>query len=132
VDERIQALSMIPIFANLSERQLRKVLRGANEDRYDEGTVIVRQGGRTETMFVILEGDARVVRDGRTIAHRSAGDFFGEITVIDGRPRAGTVIAETPIRCLVLSRQQLQAMVMGEPRAAWAMLESLASRIREL
>jgi|SRR6266536_2622841 len=130
-DARVEALSKVPLFANLSARQLRRVLKGTTEDQYEEGTLIVRQGGRTPTMFVILEGTARIVRDGKTIARRSAGDFFGELSVIDGRPRAGTVIAETPIRCVILYREKLREVVMGEPRAAWAMLEALVSRVRE-
>ncbi len=130
-DERVKALSKVPLFANLSGRQLKKVSKAALEDRYDEGAVIVRQGGRTETMFVILEGTVRIVRDERTIARRSVGEFFGEIAVIDGRRRAGTVIAETPLWCLVFDRRELKEMVMGDPAAAWSMLEALASRVRE-
>jgi signal-transduction protein with cAMP-binding, CBS, and nucleotidyltransferase domain len=57
-------LSHIPLFSSLSERRLRKLARGANEDVYQPGDVIVREGGRTETMFVILEGSAKVVRKG--------------------------------------------------------------------
>jgi CRP-like cAMP-binding protein len=131
-DTRAEILSKIPLFANLSSHHLRKVLRSANEDRYDEGAIIVEQGGRTETMFVILEGTATIIRDGRPIAHRSMGEFFGEISVIDGRPRAGTVVAETPLRCLVFYRRQLKALVMEDPSSAWSMLEALASRLREL
>ncbi len=130
-DARVEAISKVPLFANLSSRQLRKVLRGATQDRYDQGTVIVRQDGHTRTMFVILEGTARVVRNERTIARRSVGDFFGELSVIDGRPRAGSVIAETPMRCVVLSGEELKKIVTGEPRTAWEMLRSLASQVRE-
>jgi CRP/FNR family transcriptional regulator, cyclic AMP receptor protein len=126
-----EALSKVPLFAHLSARQLKKLSKRVIEDHYEEGTVIVRQGGLTDTMFVILEGTARIDRDGRTIARRSVGEFFGEIAVIDGRPRSGTVIAETPLRCLVFFRRELKEMVMSEPRAAWSMLESLASRVRE-
>jgi hypothetical protein len=130
-DTRVEALSKVPLFSSLSGRQLRKLSKSALEDRYVEGAVVVHQGGRTETMFVILEGTVRIVRDGRTIARRSVGEFFGEIAVIDGRPRAGTVIAETPLRCVVFYRRALKEMVIEEPQAAWSMLEALASRVRE-
>ena len=130
-DARVEALSKVPLFSKLSARQLRRILKGASEDRYDEGTVILREGGHGETLFVIVEGSARVVRNGRTIARRSEGDFFGEISVIDGRPRTATVIAETPMRCIVLYRRELKEIVMGEPATAWAMLESIAARVRD-
>jgi len=132
VEARADVLASIPLFAGLPARQLRRILKSAIEDDYDAGTAIVREGGPGETLFVILEGAARVVRGGRTIARRTEGDFFGEISVIDGRPRTATVIAETRMRCLVLYQRELKGIVMGEPRAAWSMLQSLAARIRDL
>src|SRR5947209_6640079 len=122
-DSRIDALSRVPLFTRLAPRQLRKLLAAAPEDRYDAGRVIVREGGRGDSVFVILEGTARVVRHERTVARRSEGEFFGEISMIDGRVRTASVIAETPIRCLVLFREDMKKIVMSDPQAAWAMLE---------
>ena len=124
------ALSTIPLFSNLSMRQLRKVGKGVLEHQYEPGTTIVREGGRTATLFVVLEGSAKVVRGGRTISHRKPGEFFGEISMIDGRARAASVIAETPMRCLVLHQESLRQLILTEPSVAWAMLESLATRLR--
>jgi len=124
------ALSTIPLFSHLPSRQLRKLLRSTVEHRYDPDTTIVREGSRTATLFVVLEGSAKVVRSGRTISHRGPGEFFGEIAMIDGRPRAASVIAETPMRCLVLHQDALRKLLMTEPQVAWAMLESLATRLR--
>lgn len=81
-------------------------------------------------MFVVLEGSAKVVRSGRTISHRGPGEFFGEISMLDGRPRAATVIAETPMRCMVLYQDSLRRLLMSDPKAAWALGESLATRLR--
>jgi CRP-like cAMP-binding protein len=125
-----EALSRIPLFAHLSQRQLRKISKSVGEHRYEPGTTIVRQGGRTATLFVVLEGEVKIVRDGRTISRRRPGEFFGEISLIDGRPRAASVVAETPIRCLVLEQAALKTLAMTDPRVAWALLESLASRLR--
>jgi len=124
------ALAQIPLFSHLSSRQLRKLQRGATEHRYGSDATIVREGGRTTTLFVVLEGTAKVVRDGRAISRRKPGEYFGEISLIDGRPRSASVIAETPVRCLVLEQQALRKVLKGEPAASWAMLISLASRLR--
>jgi CRP-like cAMP-binding protein len=105
-------------------------LKGTVEDRYEPGTMIVREGGRTETMFVVLEGSARVERDGETISRREPGEFFGEISMIDGRPRAASVIAETPMRCVVLSQEALRELIRSDPQVAWSLLQSLATRLR--
>jgi CRP/FNR family transcriptional regulator, cyclic AMP receptor protein len=125
------ALSRIPLFANLSTRQLRKIAKRSSEHRYDAGVVMVREGGRTQTLFVILEGTAKVIRNERTIARRSAGDVFGEISMIDLRPRAATVIAETPMVCLVLEHDDVRSLVMEDPRLAWSLLQTLAGRLRD-
>jgi CRP-like cAMP-binding protein len=123
-------LSSLPLFANLSGRQLRKIAKSTTEVHYEAGDVIVREGGRTETLFVILEGTAKVVRNERTIARRSSGDFFGEISMIDLRPRAASVIAETPMRCLILYHDDLRKLVSSDQRVAWSLLQSLAGRLR--
>jgi len=125
-----QTLSTIPLFSGLSSRQLRQVQRSAVEHTYEPGALIVRQGGKTTSLFVVIEGSAKVVRNDRTISRRRAGEFFGEISLIDGRPRAASVIAETPMRCLVLDQAPLRKLMANEPSVAWAMLQSLATRLR--
>jgi CRP-like cAMP-binding protein len=125
------ALSNIPLFTNLSQRQLRKIAKRSSEHRYDAGTVMVREGGRTQTLFVIIEGTAKVIRNERTIARRSAGDVFGEISMIDLRPRAATVTAETSMVCLVLDHDDVRNLVMEDPRLAWSLLQTMAGRLRD-
>jgi CRP/FNR family cyclic AMP-dependent transcriptional regulator len=123
-------LATIPLFSGLSSRQLRKLQRSASEDRYQPDSVIVPEGGRTATLFVVVEGSVKVVKDGKTISRRGPGEYFGEISLIDGRPRAASVISETDVRCLVLSQDSLRKLLMSEPQASWALLESLALRLR--
>jgi CRP-like cAMP-binding protein len=127
----IETLSSIPLFAKLSTRQLRKILKSTSEDRYEPGDVIVSEGGRTETLFVVLSGTAKVVRNGRTVARRSEGEFFGEISMIDLRPRSASVVADTPMRCLVLYHDDLRKFVMGDAQVAWSLLQTLAGRVRD-
>jgi CRP-like cAMP-binding protein len=127
----LESLARVPLFTDLSVRQRRNIARSANEDRYEVDDVIVQEGGRTETLFVILEGTARIVRGGRTIARRVPGEFFGEISMIDERPRIASVIAETPMRCLVLHHDGLRKLVMDDPRMAWSLVRTLAGRLRD-
>jgi CRP/FNR family transcriptional regulator, cyclic AMP receptor protein len=127
----IESLSSIPLFANLSPRQVRKILKSSSEIRFEAGEVIVREGGRTQTLFVILEGTAKVIRNERTLARRIAGEFFGEVSMIDLRPRAATVTAETDMRCLVLYHADLRKLVFGDPQVAWSLLQTLAGRLRD-
>ncbi len=123
-------LAEVPLFAGLSGRQLRNLAKSAAEDHYDAGATIVLEGGRSDSMFVVVEGTANVVRDGETISRRGPGEFFGEIAMIDGRPRAATVVAETEMTCVVLHQGSLRKLVMTEPQVAWALVQSLAARLR--
>ena len=58
------------------------------------------------------------------------GDFFGEMAVIDGRPRTATVVAEGRVDCLVLKQKDFKALLAGDATLAWNLLGSLAARIR--
>ncbi len=129
-EERAQILARVPMLGALSKRQRRRLLSRTSQHDYREGATIVRQGTRGETVFVLLEGTARVVRGGRTVARLSPGDFFGEIAVLDRRPRTADVIATSPVAVLVLHRDDLKAILEDEPQAAWSLLEALAGRLR--
>jgi CRP/FNR family cyclic AMP-dependent transcriptional regulator len=125
-----EVLSNIPLFSHVSSRQLRKLMKTTMEHRYEADTTIVREGARTTTLYVLLEGSVKVVRDGRTISRRHPGEYFGEIALIDGRARAASVIAETPVRCLALQQDELRKLLMTDPEVSWALLQSLATRLR--
>ena len=70
-------LAAIPLFAHLSSRQLRRIASSTNEDAYEAGDVIINEGGRSQSIVVIVEGTASVVRDGQTLAPFTPGQFFG-------------------------------------------------------
>ena len=132
--ERVNArdtLAAIPLFAHLSSRQLKKIAASTNEDTYETGDVIIHEGGRSRSMFVIVEGTASVARDGQTITQLTPGEFFGELSMIDERPRAASVVADTPMRCLVVKHEVLRDAVMSDPQVAWSLLRTLASRLRD-
>jgi CRP-like cAMP-binding protein len=130
-DPRLRRLASVPLLSALNQRQLRKILRGSLEYVYEPGETFVRQGEHGQTMFVILSGSAKVVRRGRTVARLGVGDVFGEIAVIDAHPRTASVVADTEVHCLVLHRDHLREILADEPKAAWALLEELAGRLRE-
>lgn len=128
----LDELSRVPIFSELTPRQLRRVLKDTEEYVYMDGATIVSEGNTSEQLFVILEGDVRVLRNGRTVARMSAGDFFGEISLLDGGPRTATVVADGPVRCLVLLRREFQEILGDMPLVAAKTLRSLATRLRKL
>ena len=107
-----------------------KLLSAGEEHVFEAGDTVIRQGERGADAFVVLSGHARVVRDGRDVARLGAGQFFGEVAMLDGRPRTADVIAETRLRCIALSRETVKRALRAEPDLAWRVLEVLAGRIR--
>jgi CRP-like cAMP-binding protein len=128
----LDELGRVPIFSELSPRQLRRVLRATEEYVYMDGSTIVAERATTEQLFVILEGSVRVVRGGRTVARMGTGDFFGEISLLDGGPRTASIVAEGPVRCLVLLRNEFREILEEVPTVAAKTLRSLATRLRKL
>jgi CRP/FNR family transcriptional regulator, cyclic AMP receptor protein len=128
----LSLLRSVPLFAGLSGRQLRRLAAHAEEVRYGAGRVVIRQGSRGDTFFVVAEGRARVMRGTRTLGHLEAGSFFGEMSLLDGKPRSASVITETPLVTIRLSRARFNKMLVSEPVLTRAILAELAARIRGL
>jgi CRP-like cAMP-binding protein len=102
------------------------------EVEFPKDHVIARQGEVGTGFFLVASGAARVVRDGTTIARIGPGDFFGELSVLDGRPRVAQVVADGPTVCLALASWDFEAVIRDEPAVALAVLRVLAGRLREL
>jgi CRP/FNR family transcriptional regulator, cyclic AMP receptor protein len=128
--QRQAALAVAPLFAGLSRRHLRALTKVTTVGAYGQGEQVVAEGSGGSMFFVILDGRAKVVRGGRTITHFSPGDFFGEISVLDGGPRSASVVAETPLRCLRLGGKEFTEIATKEPQLAIGVLQEMAARLR--
>lgn len=126
------ALSAIPMFQTFSRRHLHQLAAEADEVSFRPGEHIVEEGLLGETLFVILQGEARVVRNGRKVATLIPGDFFGELSALDGGPRSATVIADTPLSAVRLFRRTLMALAQRETGLTISLLKGIAHRIREI
>lgn len=126
------AIAKSPVFAELSQRDLRHVARAAEVYTFNDGQDVVREGTRTDGLFVILDGSAKVVRGGRTIRRLREGDFFGEIGLLDGGPRTATVVAEGPLQALVLLRKEFRSLVLQEPEVGYRILAGATRRLRSI
>lgn len=125
-----EALSSAPLFADLPKRHLRSLALVSRESSYPVGAEIVRQGTEGDTLYVLLEGSARVVKGRRTVARLDAGDFFGELAIFDGEPRAASVMADTPVQCLKLEGPDFRKLLLHEPRLGLTIMTTMARRLR--
>ena len=85
---------------------------------FRSGEELTKEGRLAQEFFVIDEGAAEVRRDGERIAELGAGDFFGEIGLLEGGTRTATVIATTPLRLIVMSAQEFRRMEQELPAVA--------------
>jgi CRP-like cAMP-binding protein len=132
IAERERALAGAPLFAGLSKRHLRDVARISGVAHYPDGATVVREGEPGTIFYVILAGAVKVVRKGRTIGRLGAGNFFGEMSLLDGGPRTASVITEAPARLLTLARTDLRSVLREDGRLALRILETMAGRVRQL
>jgi CRP-like cAMP-binding protein len=127
------ALAQVPLFSDLPPRFIKRLADRMQEERFMEGTSVVRKGEAGETFYVILQGEAKVVNDdGRTVARLLPGDFFGEISLMDGGPRTATVQTETPLTALTLSRKNFRSLLESEPKVTARLLKHAAMLLRRM
>lgn len=131
-DRKSAVLSAARLFDGVDADGMDRIAAVAVEVDFPGDHVIARQGEIGTGFFVIVDGSARIVRDGATIATIDRGDFFGELSVLDGRPRTAQVIANGPTTCLALATWDFEAILLAEPRVTLAILRGLATRLRDL
>ncbi len=131
-DRKSELLSTARLFDGVDPTGMDRIAAAALQIDVPAGHVIARQGEIGTGFFVVIEGSARVVRDGETVATIGPGDFFGELSVLDGRPRTAQVIAEGPTTCLALASWDFEAILLDQPQVTLAILRGLAARLRDL
>ena len=127
----VPLLKKAPLFANTSERGLNSMLKSAVERTVSAGDKLVEQGETGAGFYLILSGKAEVITSGEKVAEFGAGDFFGELAVIDGAPRTADVVATEDTTCVVVSQWAMRGIISSHPEIALSMLEELARRLRK-
>lgn len=128
IDER---LANIPLFANLSKKQLAAL--GGLVTVVDVGTgrELVHQGGVGREFFLVVEGEAEVRLDGEAIAHRGPGTFFGETALLFDQPRNASVVALTDMQVEVIERRDFAELLLDFPDLYAPLLEAAAAQLAE-
>lgn len=126
----IDLLKNTPIFVNTSEKSLESMIKSAVEKTVSPGDKVVQEGQGGVGFYLILDGKAEVIKDGQKLAELETGNFFGELSVIDGQPRTADVVAVTEIKCWILSQWAMKSIIANHPEVALSMLEELVRRLR--
>jgi len=132
MDEKLELLKRVPLFAGLAADALEAIGAITEERDVAAGTALTHEGRHEGYFFVIVSGDVRIERGGRTLNTLRDGDFLGEIALLDGGPRTATAIAESPCRLLVMTYPRFQQLLDTAPEVRTAILEEVGRRLRAL
>ena len=124
-------LSKIWLFSTSSGKDLRTIKRALEEITVPPGRILCEQGTIGREFFLIVSGEASVRRNGRKIATLGPGQYFGELALLDRRPRSATVASETDMNLLVLGQRQFNGVLDSVPALSRKMLAAMATRLRE-
>jgi CRP-like cAMP-binding protein len=129
-DPRVDRLRTVPLFEGCDDKQLAFIATRVDEVDIPAGKTLTEKGRSGGEFFVILSGSAEVRRGSGVAASLGPGDYFGEIALLDNGPRTATVVASSPMRCLVLSPRQFQDVLYQDPAIAVQLLHTVVRRLR--
>ena len=126
----VELLGRVPLFAELSDRDVKNLSQSFKERDFSAGDVIAAEGMRGVGFFVIEAGEVVYAVDGEETGRGGPGDFFGEIALIDDGPRSATVTAATDVSAYGLTSWDFRPIVEENAAIAWQLLQALAKRLR--
>ncbi|MGD0881497.1 MAG: cyclic nucleotide-binding domain-containing protein [Acidimicrobiales bacterium] len=124
-------LKSIWLFSSCTAAELRKIRSSLDSVSVPAGKILVQEGHIGQEFFVIVSGRAAVTRNGKKVATLGPGDHFGELALLDRRPRSASVVSETDLDVLVMSQRQFNSLLESVPSIARKLLSALATRLRE-
>ena len=130
-------LNRIDLFADMSESALDALSRCVKQHKYPKHSVIVTEGDTNSNFYIVVSGRLKVFvngEDGRQLVLNwlEPGDYFGELSLIDGAPRSASVVTLEPTLLQFISQQDFQQLLAADQAASQAMMKALVRRIRYL
>jgi CRP-like cAMP-binding protein len=123
-------LRAVPLFQGLSDSALEAVAGLASEIEFADGQTVTREGDLGDAFYVIVAGRLSVSRYGSAVRELGPGDFLGEISLVDGRPRTATTTAVGPVEALVIRRPAFLELMDNFGAVRLGIVMALTDRIR--
>ena len=129
-------LQNMELFASLNEDEIESIAEIAEHERYRKDEIIINKGDTTTSLYVIVNGRVKVISTNskkHEMIHKTftIGDYFGEVSLIDGKPRSATVKAIESTNLLVIPRNKLRELFCSNPEISFSLMKGLTSKIRE-
>jgi CRP/FNR family transcriptional regulator, cyclic AMP receptor protein len=131
-DARIRHLQRVPLFSGFSEDELRRIVDRSRIVEVAAGTVVTEMGEPGDSFFVIIDGTVAARTPIGAGSELKPGDFFGEMSLLDGEPRSATIVASTDLRLLVVDRTHFWHLLDETPDLIRRILTILSRRVRRL
>lgn len=125
-----ELLQSVPLFADLDSRELSQLAESFKMREFAAGETLASEGQGGVGFFVIESGEATVSVRGVAVAQLKAGDYFGEVALIDEGARTATVTADTDIVCHGMTFWEFRPIVEVNSQIAWKLLQALAKKLR--
>jgi CRP-like cAMP-binding protein len=125
----VKELQGIGFFSGLSKQELKRLSQWTDEVSVEEGYELAKEGEFAHEFFVIEEGKAAVLHDGERLAELGPGEFFGEIGLLETERRTASVVAETPMRLIVMFQTQFRQMEREMPAVADRIRSAIRARL---
>ena len=127
-----ETIGSIPLFSGLDKKDRERIAGAGREVTFEKGKTILREGEPGLALLLILEGKVEVRKRGKLLSTLGKGGFFGEMTVIDDKPRSADVVAVAPTTCFGLTSWSFAGLVRTYPEIALAVMKELVRRLREV
>jgi CRP/FNR family cyclic AMP-dependent transcriptional regulator len=131
-DARIRHLQRVPLFSGFNEPELRRVVELAKIFEAPAATVVTQIGEPGDSFCIIIDGAVAVRTPVGAGSELHPGDFFGEMSLLDGEPRSATIVATTDLRLLSVDRAHFWQLLDETPDLVRGMLTILSRRVRRL
>jgi HEAT repeat protein len=135
--ERVLFLRKVPLFAGLSPQELTRIASIAQERAYADGDTLAGEGETGDELFIVVDGEVRVLRAGAgpageiELARRLPGDVVGEMAIITQEPRMASLVASGDVRALRVGRREFEGILRERPDTAIAVIRLLSQRLAE-
>jgi CRP/FNR family transcriptional regulator, cyclic AMP receptor protein len=123
-------LRRVPLFSGMTDRALAAVADLATERTFDDGTALTTEGEVGDAFYLVLDGALDITRGGSIVRRLGPGEFIGEISLVDGRPRTATATAAGPVRTLAIACDGFAALMERHPAVRLGIVMALTERVR--
>ena len=124
----VELLQRVPLFSDLDRKELERIAASMKERTFSAGDTVTAEGSSGVGFFVIESGNAVVTIGGEERRRLGAGDYFGEVALLNESARTATITAESDLKCYGLTSWEFRPLVETHGSIAWKLLQAMSKQ----